>query len=89
VKGWKWVAKFVGEPVSVVERWLSQATPVFKMGRFVTSTPATSPNARSQIPKKSQRERCAPNRERFPSSKNVIGELGSIHFDFTPWLLPC
>jgi hypothetical protein len=39
LKGWKQIADFLGEPVSVVERWASEGMPVFKQGRFVSSTP--------------------------------------------------
>jgi len=43
VKGWKQVAKFVGEPVSVVERWLFRAMPVFKTGPIRNQHPRTKP----------------------------------------------
>ncbi len=39
LKGWKQIADFLGEPVSVVKRWESEGMPVVKQGRFVSSTP--------------------------------------------------
>lgn len=39
LKGWKEIAAFLGEPVSVVKRWKSEGMPVSEEGRFVTSTP--------------------------------------------------
>jgi hypothetical protein len=39
LKGWKQIAEFLGEPVSVVKRWRSEGMPVFEQGRFVSSTP--------------------------------------------------
>jgi hypothetical protein len=39
LKGWKQIADFLGEPVSVVKRWKSEGMPVFKQGRFVSSSP--------------------------------------------------
>src|SRR5258707_3888863 len=39
LKGWKQIADFLGEPVSVVKRWESEGMPVAKQGRFVYSTP--------------------------------------------------
>ena len=38
LKGWKQIAEFLGEPVSVVERWGTEGMPVSKQGRFVTAT---------------------------------------------------
>lgn len=40
LKGWKQIAEFLGEPVSVVQRWASDGMPVHKEGRFVSTTPA-------------------------------------------------
>lgn len=40
LKGWKQIAKFLGEPVSVVKRWASEGMPVSEQGRFVTTTAA-------------------------------------------------
>jgi hypothetical protein len=40
LKGWKEIASFLGEPVSVVERWSNEGMPVRKEGRFVSTTPA-------------------------------------------------
>ncbi len=39
LKGWKEIAGFLGEPVSVVKRWKSEGMPVIEQGRFVSSTP--------------------------------------------------
>jgi hypothetical protein len=39
LKGWKKIADFLGEPVSVVKRWESEGMPVVKQGRFVASSP--------------------------------------------------
>jgi hypothetical protein len=37
--GWKQIAAFLGEPVSVVQRWANEDMPVRRQGRFVTTTP--------------------------------------------------
>ena len=39
LKGWKEIAEFLGEPVSVVKRWRSEGMPVTEEGRFVSSSP--------------------------------------------------
>ena len=39
LKGWKEIAEFLGEPVSVVKRWRSEGMPITEQGRFVTSSP--------------------------------------------------
>ncbi|HST12661.1 MAG TPA: hypothetical protein VLL05_19960 [Terriglobales bacterium] len=39
LKGWKAIAEFLGEPVSVAQRWESEGMPVSRDGRSVTSTP--------------------------------------------------
>src|SRR5215467_13607289 len=39
LKGWKQIAAFLGEPVSVVQRWASTGMPVRREGQFVSSTP--------------------------------------------------
>jgi hypothetical protein len=39
LKGWKEIANFLGEPVSVAQRWESEGMPVSREGRVVTSTP--------------------------------------------------
>jgi hypothetical protein len=39
LKGWKQIAAFLGEPVSVVQRWASGDMPIRRQGRFVTTTP--------------------------------------------------
>jgi hypothetical protein len=39
LKGWKQIAEFLGEPISVVKRWRSDGMPVIEQGRFVTTSP--------------------------------------------------
>jgi hypothetical protein len=39
LKGWKEIAEFLGEPISVVKRWKSEGMPVAEQGRFVASSP--------------------------------------------------
>lgn len=39
LRGWKQIAEFLGEPVSVVERWASEGMPVTREGRLITTTP--------------------------------------------------
>jgi hypothetical protein len=39
LKGWKEIAEFLGEPVSVAKRWRSEGMPVFEQGRFVSTSP--------------------------------------------------
>jgi len=39
LKGWKQIAAFLGEPVSVVQRWASTGMPVRHEGQFVSTTP--------------------------------------------------
>jgi len=39
LKGWKEIAEFLGEPVSVVKRWRAEGMPVVDQGRLVTSSP--------------------------------------------------
>ncbi len=38
LKGWQQIASFLGEPVSVVQRWATEGMPVRRQGRFVTTT---------------------------------------------------
>jgi hypothetical protein len=38
LKGWKQIAGFLGEPVSVVERWAAEGMPVSKQGRYMTAS---------------------------------------------------
>lgn len=38
LKGWKQIASFLGEPVSVVQRWASEGMPPRRQGRFVATT---------------------------------------------------
>ncbi len=40
LKGWKQIAEFLGEPVSVVKRWAAEGMPVHVEGRFVAASPA-------------------------------------------------
>jgi hypothetical protein len=39
LKGWKQIAEFLGEPISVVKRWRPEGMPVLEQGRFVSSSP--------------------------------------------------
>lgn len=39
LNGWQQIAAFLGEPVSVVQRWANEGMPVRRQGRFVTTTP--------------------------------------------------
>ncbi len=39
LKGWQQIAAFLGEPVSVVQRWASEGMPVQREGRYVATTP--------------------------------------------------
>lgn len=39
LKGWKAIAEFLGEPITVVKRWRAEGMPVTEQGRFVSSTP--------------------------------------------------
>jgi len=39
LKGWQQIAGFLGEPVSVVQRWASEGMPVRREGRFVSNSP--------------------------------------------------
>jgi hypothetical protein len=36
LKGWREIAAFLGEPVSVVHRWATEGMPVKREGRFVS-----------------------------------------------------
>jgi hypothetical protein len=38
LKGWQQIASFLGEPVSVVQRWANEGMPVHRQGRFVSTT---------------------------------------------------
>ncbi len=40
LKGWKQIAAYLGEPVSVVKRWASEGMPITEQGRLVASSPA-------------------------------------------------
>ena len=39
LKGWQQIAAFLGEPVSVVQRWASEGMPVQREGRYVATSP--------------------------------------------------
>jgi hypothetical protein len=39
LKGWQQISAFLGEPVSVVQRWAVEGMPVRKQGRYVETTP--------------------------------------------------
>jgi hypothetical protein len=39
LKGWQQIASFLGQPVSVAQRWAHQGMPVKREGRFVTTSP--------------------------------------------------
>ena len=38
LKGWQQIALFLGQPVSVVQRWATEGMPVRKQGRYVESS---------------------------------------------------
>ena len=38
LKGWQQIAAFLGQPVSVVQRWATEGMPVRKRGRYVESS---------------------------------------------------
>jgi hypothetical protein len=38
LKGWQQIAAFLGQPVSVAERWAKSGMPVARQGRFVTAS---------------------------------------------------
>ena len=39
LRGWKQIAEFLGQPVTVVQRWATTGMPVTRQGRFVVATP--------------------------------------------------
>ena len=39
LNGWQQISSFLGEPVSVVQRWAAEGMPLRRQGRFVTTTP--------------------------------------------------
>jgi hypothetical protein len=39
LKGWQQIAAFLGEPVSVVQRWASEGMPLQREGRYVATSP--------------------------------------------------
>lgn len=38
LKGWQQIAAFLGQPVSVVQRWANEGMPVTREGRYVESS---------------------------------------------------
>ena len=40
LKGWQQIASFLGQPVSVAQRWAHEGMPVKREGRFITTSPA-------------------------------------------------
>jgi hypothetical protein len=38
LRGWQQVGAFLGQPISIVQRWAKEGMPVKKQGRFVTAT---------------------------------------------------
>jgi hypothetical protein len=38
LKGWQKIATFLGQPVSVVQRWAAEGMPIRKQGRYVESS---------------------------------------------------
>jgi len=38
LKGWQQIAKFLGQPASVAQRWAYEGMPVRKQGRYVESS---------------------------------------------------
>lgn len=38
--GWRQISEFLGEPISVVQRWKRQGMPLHRQGRRVTVAPA-------------------------------------------------
>ena len=39
LKGWRQIASFLGEPISVVQRWARTGMPVSRQGRWVVTSP--------------------------------------------------
>ncbi len=39
LKGWKSIAEFLSQPVSVVQRWAKSGMPLQRRGRYVTASP--------------------------------------------------
>jgi hypothetical protein len=38
LKGWQQIAAFLGQPISVSQRWAKSGMPVYRQGRFVTAS---------------------------------------------------
>ena len=39
LKGWRQIAFFLGEPISVVQRWARTGMPISRQGRWVVTSP--------------------------------------------------
>ena len=39
LKGWRQIASFLGEPISVVQRWARTGMPISRQGRSVVTSP--------------------------------------------------
>jgi hypothetical protein len=39
LKGWAAIARFLGQPVSTVQRWATEGMPVTRIGRYVAASP--------------------------------------------------
>jgi hypothetical protein len=39
LKGWTQIAKFLGQPIAVAQRWARSGMPVKREGRFMTASP--------------------------------------------------
>ena len=40
LKGWAAIAKFLGQPVSTVQRWATEGMPLTRIDRYVVASPA-------------------------------------------------
>ena len=38
LKGWAAIAKFLGQPMAVAERWAKEGMPVQRRGRYITAS---------------------------------------------------
>ncbi len=38
LKGWQQIAAFLGQPISVAQRWVAEGMPVRRQGRYVESS---------------------------------------------------
>ncbi len=39
LQGWKAIADYLGQPISVVQRWAKSGMPVNRKGRYITASP--------------------------------------------------